>query len=97
MKFAQKHTRLFQQVTQLFIQSNKLYDPLLSVDAGFYFSWSYTYLSNPWLNSAIKKKGPFCLPTPRIHSINKGTKVLAEKSNTKKKRKKAFAPLKTKS
>ena len=26
MKFAQKHTRLFQQVTQLFIQSNKLYD-----------------------------------------------------------------------
>ena len=75
-------------------------NPWLSVDAtGFYFSWSYTYLSTPWLNSAIKKKGPFCLPTPRIHSINKGTKVLAEKSNTqkKKRKKKAFAPLKTKS
>ena len=46
------------------------------------------FCHNPWLNSAIKKKGPFCLPTPRIHSINKGTKVLAEKTNTKKKRKK---------
>ena len=77
-------------------------NPWLSVDAGFYFSWSYTYLSNPWLNSAInpwlnsaiKKKGPFCLPTPRIHSINKGTKVLAEKSNTKKKRKKGFCTTK---
>ena len=68
---------LFQLVIHLSIQSM----------AKFCHKSMAKFCHNPWLNSAIKKKGPFCLPTPRIHSINKGTKVLAEKSNTKKEEK----------